>query len=233
MIYQHRQVIVRGGRLVKRHEAFQAEALTALDDYGSVLIGAWEVWLGQEAGCAVYQLRQFESLAAWEQHQERVRQDRALSERRQSHLYPFNDFVDTAIVRMADAATPLPETWPAIDAIRGQPSGYIEQRILTLRPDTARDHHAFYFDKVAPALDADGMALIGLFDTVIGPGTTNAGSHRSVELRRFADLATWQTWRERQENDPALKKLIAEDWLSHVERVDSVLMRPMDYSRIR
>ncbi len=73
MIYQHRLVIARGGRLVKRHAAFQKEALGALEEHGSVLIGAWEVWIGPEAGCSVYQIRQFESLAAWEQHREAFR----------------------------------------------------------------------------------------------------------------------------------------------------------------
>ena len=155
MIYQHRQVIVRHGRLETRHRAFQAETLAALDDHGSVLIGAWEVWIGPEAGCAVYQLRQFESLADWEQHQEKVRQDSELAERRETKVHPYNDFVDTSIVRMADGADPLPETWPAVDAVRGQPCGYIEQRILTFRPDKARDHHKFYFAEVAPALEHD------------------------------------------------------------------------------
>ena len=233
MIYQHRQVIVRGGRLETRHQAFQTEALSALDEHGSVLIGAWEVWIGPEAGCAVYQLRQFDSLAAWEQHQEKVRQDSEFAARRQAKLHPYNDFVDTSIVRMADGADPLPETWPAVDAVRSQPCGYIEQRIVTLRPDKARDHHKFYFAEVAPALEQDGVRLIGLFDTVIGPGTTNAGSHRSVELRRFDDLATWQAWREHQQSDVALKQLTAIEWPSRFERIESVLMRPLDYSRIR
>ena len=48
MIYQHRIVIARAGKLEKRHEQFQAKALEALDAAGSVLIGAWEVYLGQE-----------------------------------------------------------------------------------------------------------------------------------------------------------------------------------------
>ena len=233
MIYQHRQVIVRGGRLVKRHEAFQKEALGALDAYGSVLAGAWEVWVGPEANCAIYQLRQFDSLAAWEEHQERVRQDRQLSERRQANLYPYNDFVDTTVIRPAERFQDFPTVWPSVEEVRGQPRGYIEQRVLYLRPDGATRHHDFYFDTVVPVLKESGIDLVGFFDTVIGPGTTNAGSHRSIELRRFPDLNAWQSWRERQEGDASLKQLMDVDWLSHVERVESVLMRPMDYSRIR
>jgi hypothetical protein len=233
MIYQHRLVIARGGRLVKRHAAFQQEALAALDAHGSVLIGAWEVWIGADAGCAVYQIRQFESLADWEAHQERVRKDRALGARRQAVLHPTNDFVDTAIVRCAEGAPPLARVWPAIESVRGAPRGIFEQRTLYLRPHTAQAHHRLYFSQVAPALEREGATLTGFFDTVIGPGTTNAGSHRSIELRRFPDLASWQRWREAQETDPDLVRLTKEIWPSNVERVESVLLYPMDYSRMR
>lgn len=64
-------------------------------------------------------------------------------------------------------------------------------------------------------------------------GTTNAGSHRCVELRRFTDLGSWQRWREAQEQDEALHQLVNVEWLSHVERVESALLRPPDYSRRR
>ena len=43
-----------------------------------------------------------------------------------------------------------------------------------------------------PALDRDGARLIGLFDTIIGDGTTNGKSMQSVELRHFSDLTAWQ-----------------------------------------
>jgi hypothetical protein len=102
MIYQHR-LIARSGRLEKRNEVFEREMLSALDGHGSVLIGAWEVLMGPDAGSAVYQLRQFDSLAAWEQHQERVRLDRQ-HKGRQANLYPSLDAVDTAIVRLAERA---------------------------------------------------------------------------------------------------------------------------------
>lgn len=233
MIYQHRLVIARGGRLVKRHAAFQKEALGALEEHGSVLIGAWEVWIGPEAGCGVYQIRQFESLAAWEQHRERVHRDNALNDRYRSNLSPINDFVETAIVKCADGAPPLPTTWGTVDSVRGKPRGFYEQRILYFRPGTSASHHRIYFEQVAPALERDGASLQGFFDTVIGPGTTNTGSHRSIELRRFPDLSSWQRWREAQENDPKLSTLVKEAWLSHVERVESVLLYPLDYSRMR
>jgi hypothetical protein len=233
MIYQHRLVIARGGRLINRHAAFQSEALAALDAHGSVLIGAWEIWIGAEAGCGVYQIRQFESLADWERHHERVHHDGRLNERYQSNLSPYNDFVDTAIVKCADRAPPLAPVWPPVDAVRGRPRGFFEQRILYFRPGRAAAHHALYFEQVAPALEREGATLVGFFDTVIGPGTTNTGSHRSIELRRFPDLASWQRWRMAQESDVELAKLVKETWLARVERVESVLLYPLDYSRLR
>jgi hypothetical protein len=127
----------------------------------------------------------------------------------------------------------MPQTWPTVDAVRGKPRGFFEQRILYFRPGTARAHHDLYFAQVAPALERDGATLVGFFDTVIGPGTTNTGSHRSIELRRFPDLASWQRWRAAQEADQALAALVKEAWLSKVERVESVLLYPLDYSRLR
>lgn len=232
MIYQHRLIVARSGRLEKRNEVFQREMLAALDAQGSVLIGAWEVMIGAETGSGVYQLRQFESLAAWEQHQAGVHQDRQHTGR-QDKLYPSLDAVDTAIIRLAERAPRLPVSWPGVDAVRDAPRGFYEQRTLHLRPASVREHHALYFDDVLPALEREGATLAGFFDTVIGPGSMNAGSHRSVELRRFPDLAAWQRWREVQDTDPPLRRLMRERWAPLVERVDSVLMRPLVYSRMR
>lgn len=59
------------------------------------------------------------------------------------------------------------------------------------------------------------------------------GTHRSVEIRRFPDMQSWQNWREIQDRDTTLSQLLKRDWLQNVERVESMLLRPMDYSRIR
>lgn len=233
MIYQHRIVIARSGKLEKRHVEFQATALEALDAAGSVLIGAWEVYIGEEVGSAVWQMRQFPSLAAWSEHQDRVRADAALSEARQQQLYPHLDEVNTSILRLADVSPRVAQSWTSIDQVRGRPRGYIEQRILRFRPGTAAQHHAFYKTHILPALNIEGATLIGLFDTIIGEGTTNGKSMRSVELRRFPDLATWQKWREAQDNDSVLASLVKEQWMPQVAEMHSVLMRPLDYSRIR
>lgn len=233
MIYQHRIVISRAGRLEKRHAAFQASTMQALDEAGSVLIGAWEVYIGAEAGSAVWQLRQFDSFTAWAEHQDRIRANAALSEARQDNLYPHIDEIDTSILRLADVSPSLKAQWPTIDAVRGMPRGYIEQRILRHQPGASSAHHAFYKEHVMPALERDGAKLIGLFDTVIGEGTTNGKSMRTVELRRFPDLATWQRWREAQDSDEKLAHLIKAKWLPHVAEMHSMLLRPLDYSRIR
>lgn len=233
MIYQHRLVIARGGKLEKRHEHFQNVAMQALDDHGSKLVGAWEIWIGVDAGCAVWQLREHESLATWEQHRERAMADSALRSSQDKGLYPALDFVDTAILKLADFSPTFPSDWPAFDQVRGQPRAFIEQRVLFLKPGTAAAHHAVYAEKVMPALAREGASLIGFFDTVIGPGTTNTGSHRSVEIRRFPNMDSWQRWRTAQDTDPALSQLVKGEWLETVEQVESTLLRPMDYSRIR
>ena len=233
MIYQHRIVIARSGKLEKRHVEFQAHTMNALDEAGSVLIGAWEVYIGNETGSAVWQLRQFESMAAWEIHQDKVRADAALSAARQQNLYPHLDEINTSILRLADVSPPLATEWPAIDDVRGQARGYIEQRTIRFRVGGSLEHHAFYRENVMPALDRDGARLIGLFDTIIGDGTTNGKSMQSLELRHFSDLTAWQVWREAQDNDPVLSKLIKQDWMPYVLEMHSILMRPLDYSRIR
>jgi len=233
MIYQHRLVIARAGRLVQRNAIFQRDTLSALEAQSSVLIGAWEIWIGPEAGCGVYQIRQFESLAAWEAHQDELRKNRSFTGQRDATLFPALDFVTTAIVRLAEHSPALPTRWPDVAAVCGTPRGLYEQRTLYFRPEMAEAHHRVYFSDVVPALEREGAELVAFFDTVIGPGTTNAGSHRSIELRRFPDLASWQRWREAQESDAALARLTKETWLATVERVQSVLLRPMDYSRMR
>ena len=233
MIYQHRLVIARAGRLVERNTVFERETLSALEASSSVLIGAWEIWIGGEAGCGVFQLRQFESLAAWETHQEALRRNRAFTGQRNAHLFPALDFVTTSIVRLADRSPVLPETWPTVEEAKGTARGIYEQRTLYFRPDSAEAHHELYFSAVAPALEREGGKLIAFFDTLIGPGTTNAGSHRSIELRRFPDLASWQRWRETQESEPSLAQLTKQKWLAKVDRVESALLWPLDYSRMR
>ena len=37
--------------------------MNALDEAGSVLIGAWEVYIGIEAGSTVWQIRRLDSMA--------------------------------------------------------------------------------------------------------------------------------------------------------------------------
>jgi NIPSNAP len=233
VIYQHRCVTARGGRLEDRHAEFQRVAMAALDDHGSKLVGAWEIWVGGDAGAAIWQLREHHSLATWEQHRAKAMADAALRSRQDATLYPTLDFVDTSILYLTDFSPAFPGDWPAFESVRGQPRGFIEQRIIHMRPEQPAAHHALYREKIMPALEREGASLIAFFDTVIDPGTTNTGSHRSVELRHFPDLAAWQRWREAQDGDAALSRLVKREWLGAVARIDSTILRPMDYSRIR
>ena len=207
--------------------------MQALDAAGSVLIGAWEVYIGPEAGSAVWQLRQFESFTAWAEHQERVIADASLSDSRTRNLYPFLDEVNTSILRQSELSAPLQRAWPEFGDVRGTQRGYIEQRILRFRPGTQAQHHTFYKERLLGALNTHGAKLIGVFDTVIGDGTTNGKSLRSVELRRFSDLDAWQRWREAQDTEPELLKLVKEEWMPQIMEMHSALLRPLDYSRIR
>ena len=233
MIYQHRCVTARGGRLEDRHAEFQRVAMKALDDHGSKLVGAWEIWVGGDTGAAIWQLREHESLATWEQHRAKAMADTALRNRQDAGLYPALDFVDTSILCLTDFSPAFPTDWPDFELVRGRERGFIEQRIIYMRPEQPASHHAIYRDKIMPALEREGASLVAFFDTVIGPGTTNTGSHRSVELRRFPDMAAWQRWREVQDSDAALSRTVKREWLAAVVRIDSTVLRPMDYSRIR
>ena len=147
-------------------------------------------------------------MADWEIHQDRIRADNQLSEARKQNLYLHLDEVNTSILRLADISPALPAEWPGCDDVRGIKRGYIAQRIMRFQISAAPDHHTLYRDKLMPALAREGAELISLFDMLIGDGTTNGKSMQSVELRRFPDLANWQRWRETQDDDPALSKLV-------------------------
>ena len=125
--------------------------MNALDEAGSVLTGAWEVYIGNEAGSAVWQLRQFDSMADWEIHQDRIRADNQLSEARKQNLYLHLDEVNTSILRLADISPALPAEWPGFDDVRGTERGGNEQRILRFQISAAPDHHTLYRDKYAGA----------------------------------------------------------------------------------
>lgn len=112
-----------------------------------------------------------ESLAAWEQHRERVHRDAALNDRYRSNLSVINDFVETAIVKCVEGSPQLPTVWGTVDSVRGLPRGFYEQRTLYFRPGTSAAHHRVYFERLVPALERDGAMLQAFFDTVIGPRT--------------------------------------------------------------
>jgi len=154
-----------------------------------VLIGAWEVWIGPEAGCGVYQIRQFESLAAWEQHRERVHRDASLNDRYRSNLSPSMTSWkqrSSSVSKSHRSFQRYGERWILV---RGMPRGFYEQRTLYFRPGTSAAHHRVYFEQLVPALERDGARLQAFFDTVIGPGTTNTVR---TEASNCGDFPTWR-----------------------------------------
>jgi hypothetical protein len=76
-------------------------------------------------------------MARWAELQDKVREDAVLSEARQTQLYPYLDEVNTTILARAEGSPEIPTEWPSIDAMRGQPRGYIVQRILRHKVDTS------------------------------------------------------------------------------------------------
>lgn len=228
MIYQHRLVVSAPGRLDQRNSSFQGGVRATLDAHGSRLVGAWEALSGPHIGASVWQLRQFDDLNTWQAHQDRVGEDRDYAQNRDA-LMAHVEFCDTAILREHRPLARLPLAWPESPAAARSGALY-EQRVLWLRPATAREHQAFYAGEVAPALDSDDAKLVAYFDTVIGPGTTNAHSHRSIELRRFADAQAWQRWHDTLLDDPVRRRLVRELWPARLARMESVLLRPTAYS---
>ncbi len=84
-----------------------------------------------------------------------------------------------------------------------------------------------------PALETAGGMLLAFFDTVIGPGTTNTGSHPHVESGVSRTLPSGNAGAASRTEDSALSNLLKREWLKAVTRVDNALLFPMDYSRIR
>ena len=97
-----------------------------------------------------------------------------------------------------------------------------------MRPDQPAAHHALYRDRITPASNQGSASLIAIFDTVIGPGATNTSSHRIVEFRQ-----SWQRWRDIQNASTQLSKPLKRASLNSVACVNSAILYPMDYSRIR
>jgi hypothetical protein len=123
VIYQHRIVICRAGKLERRHEKFQSTTMQALDDAGSALIGAWEVYIGDEAGSAVWQLRQFESMANWAAHQDKVRADAvALNGPPDSSSIHILDEVNTSILALVEGSPKIIDRGLACDRCHAWPA---------------------------------------------------------------------------------------------------------------
>lgn len=240
MIYQHRLVVSAPGRIDQRNASFQGDVRATLDAHGSRLVGAWEALSGDQVGASIWQIRQFDDLNTWQAHQSRVGADPGYAQNRETLMVNV-DFCDTSILREHTGLERLQKELVAASATHGNPAAHAgmpaarstalyEQRVIWLRPATTREHQQFYSSEVVPALECEGARLVAYFDTVIGPGTTNAHSHRSVELRRFPSAQAWQRWHETLLDDPVRRRLVREIWPARVVRTDGVLLRPTAYS---
>ena len=65
------------------------------------LVGAWEIYVGNDSRAAVWRLRECDNLATREAHCEKAMADASLRSRNDNGLYPTLDFVDTTILRLA------------------------------------------------------------------------------------------------------------------------------------
>ena len=65
MIYQHRSMTCRHGKLQSRTELFAKTRLDNFESLGSPLIGSFEKTTGQDAFSIAWQYRNFESVEAW------------------------------------------------------------------------------------------------------------------------------------------------------------------------
>ena len=82
--------------------------MSAPDNHESRLVGAWEIYVGNDSGAAVWPLGECDNLATWEAHREKAMADAVLRSRQDNSLYPTLDFVDTTILRLAAISTTFP-----------------------------------------------------------------------------------------------------------------------------
>ena len=111
--------------------------------------------------------------------------------------------------------------------------GIFIQNIYQIQLSELDEAIAGYFDIMNPSYDHPGADLIGLFGTIVGRGSVNGRSLRQVELIRFEDLMAWTDWRKKQKEDIEFNKISRARWFSKIGCLNSVIMEPTDFSRIR
>ena len=235
MIYQHRSITCRRGKLQKRTELFKATALKNFEDAGSPLIGSFETITGDDAYGICWQYRQFDSIDQW------IKQEQHVSgkpigigtQKPVTELTKQIDEVDTYLISLNQRCQPIDKTWPAFDKLNVASNVIFIQNIYWFQPSELETAIDAYFELILPTYRVAGVELIGLFGTILGSGSMNGRALRQVELIRFDDLNVWNTYRNILKNDALFQRESRERWLSKIDKVSSVIMEPTDFSRLR
>ena len=231
MIYQHRSMTCRRGKLHSRTELFAKTRLDNFESFGSPLIGSFETITGQDAFSIAWQYRQFESFEDWASQQREIAENKQKNAtRKPSNLSPYIDEVDTFLLQLNEKCPPIQKDWESFSEIDKNIKGIFIQNIYHFQLSELDEAMAGYFDIIYPSYDHPGADLIGLFGTIVGPGSVNGTSLRQVELIRFEDLMAWTDWRKKQKEDTEFNKISRVRWFSKIERLNSVIMEPTDFS---
>jgi len=234
MIYQHRAMICRRGKLQKRTELFEKTRLENFESAGPPLIGSFETITGQDAFSICWQYRQFKNIEEWAAQQEFVSTNKPNPPTgKTSNISEYVDEVDTYLIQLNSKCPPIRTDWEKFSSINKDIKGVFIQNIYRFQLSELEEAISGYFDIIYPRYDYHGVDHIGLFGTIIGSGSVNRRSLRQVELIRFEDLSVWEDWRNALKVDPVYKKSSKELWFSKVASLDSVIMEPTDFSRIR
>ena len=235
MIYQHRSITCRRGKLQKRTELFKATALKNFEDAGSPLIGSFETITGDDAFGICWQYRQFDSIDQWIKQEQHVsgKPIGIATQKPVTELTKQIDEVDTYLISLNQRCQPINKTWPAFDKLNVASNVIFIQNIYWFQPSELETAIDAYFELILPTYRVAGVELIGLFGTILGSGSMNGRALRQVELIRFDDLNVWNTYRNILKNDARFQRESRERWLSKIDKVSSVIMEPTDFSRLR
>ena len=107
------------------------------------------------------------------------------------------------------------------------------QNIYWFQPSELEVAIDAYFELILPKYQIAGVELIGLFGTILGSGSMNGRALRQVELIRFDDLNVWNNFRNTLKDDVEFQSESRARWLRKIDKVNSVIMEPTDFSRLR
>ena len=235
MIYQHRSITCRRGKLQKRTELFKQTALRDFESAGSPLIGSFETITGEDANGICWQYRQFDSIDQWIKQEQHVtgKPIGISTQKPVTELTKQIDEVDTFLISLNERCQPISHTWTALDEVNTQSNSIFIQNIYWFQPSELEVAIDAYFELILPKYQISGVELIGLFGTILGSGSMNGRALRQVELIRFDDLNVWNNFRNTLKDDVEFQSESRARWLTKIDKVNSVIMEPTDFSRLR